>query len=80
MDRQFLFHWPVKLRIMRAFLNYIKHETLNEIKTSLENLWRRTIQLSDFFPNPLVFIAKQKCLVGASQIGCGELEWYSFNY
>ena len=35
---------------MRTFLNHIKNETLCEIKTSLENLWQRMIQLSEFFP------------------------------
>ena len=35
---------------MMTFLNHIKNETLDEIKTSLENLWQRMIQLSEFFP------------------------------
>ena len=36
------------LHIMRTFLNHIKNETLDEIKTSLENLWQWMIQLSEF--------------------------------
>ena len=38
------------LHIMRIFLNHTKIETLDEIETSLENLWQQMIQLSDFFP------------------------------
>ena len=38
---------------MRAFLNHMKNETFDEIKTSLENLWQRMIQLSEFFPIPI---------------------------
>ena len=49
-----------------------KNETLIEIRTSLENLWQRTIHLSDFFQNSLVLIPKRKCLVGCSRVRCGE--------
>ena len=52
----FYFIDPQNYLHMRTFLNCIKNETLNEIKISLENLWQRTIQLSDFSPNPLVLI------------------------
>ena len=45
---------------------------MNEIKTSLVNLWQRTIQLSDFLQHPLVLIPKWKCLVGAGRISCRE--------
>ena len=47
-------------------------KTLIEIKTSLENLWQRTIQLSDFFQYSMVLIPNRKCLVGGSRIRCGE--------
>ena len=60
------------LSIMRTFLNRMKNETLNEIKTSLKHLWQWTILLSVFFQHPLVLIPKRKCLVGACRIGCGE--------
>ena len=50
----------------------MKNEILDEIKTSLENLWQRMIQLSEFFQYSLVLILKQKCLVGASQVRFGE--------
>ena len=57
---------------MRNFLNHIKNETLDEIKTSLENLWQRMIQLSEFFQYSFVLILKRKCLVGAGRVRCGE--------
>ena len=57
---------------MSTFLNHIKNETLDEIKTSLENLWQRMIQLSEFFQYSFVLILKRKCLVGASRVRCGE--------
>ena len=57
---------------MRTFLNHTKNETLDEIKTSLENLWQRMIQLSEFFQYSFVLILKRKCLVGASRVRCGE--------
>ena len=57
---------------MRTFLNHIKNETLDEIKTSRENLWQRMIQLSEFFPYSSVLILKRKCLVRASRVRCGE--------
>ena len=57
---------------MRTFLNHIKNETLDEIKTWLENLWQRMIQLSEFFQYSFVLILKRKCLVGASRVRCGE--------
>ena len=57
---------------MRTFLNQIKNETLDEIKTSLENLWQRMIQLSEFFQYLFVVVLKRKCLVGASRVRCGE--------
>ena len=57
---------------MRTFLNRIKDETLDELKTSLENLWQRMIQLSEFFQYSFVLILKLKCLVGASRVRCGE--------
>ena len=57
---------------MRTFLNQIKNETLDEIKTSLENLWQRMIQLSELVQYSFVLILKRKCLVGASRVCCGE--------
>ena len=60
------------LHIMRTFLNHIKNETLDEIKTSLENLWQRMIQLSEFFQYSFVLILKRKCLVLASRVRCWE--------
>ena len=57
---------------MRTFLNHIKNETLDEIKTSLENLWQWMIHLSEFFQYSFVLILKRKCLVGASRVRCGE--------
>ena len=57
---------------MRTFLNHIKNETLDEIKTSLENFWQRMIQLSEFFQYSFVLILKRKCLVGASRVRCRE--------
>ena len=46
MDAQFLFHWLTKLfTYYEDFLNHIKNETLDEIKTSQENLWQQMIQL-----------------------------------
>ena len=57
---------------MSTFLNHIKNETLDEIKTSLENLWQRMIQLSEFFQYSFVLILKRKCLVGVSRVRCGE--------
>ena len=73
MDCQFLFHWLTK-----SFTHYEdfslshKNETLDEIKTSLENLWQRMIQLSEFFQYSFVLIPKRKCLLGASRVRCGE--------
>ena len=77
MDCQFSFHWPTKLftflvHIMRTFLNHIINVTLDEIKTSLENLWQRMIPLSEFFQYSFVLILKRKCLVRASRVRCGE--------
>ena len=73
MDCQFLFIDPQNyLHIMRTFLNHIKNETLDEIKTSLENFWQRMIQLSEFFLYSFVLILKRKCLVGASRVHCRE--------
>ena len=60
------------LHIMRTFLNHINNETLDEIKSSPENLWQRMIQLSEFFQYSFVLILKRKCLVGASRVRCGE--------
>ena len=60
------------LHIMRTFLNYIKNETLDEIKTSLENLWQQMIQLSEFFQYSFELILKRKCLVRASRVRSGE--------
>ena len=60
------------LYIMRTFLNHVKNETLDEIKTSLENLWQGMIQLSEFFQYSFVLILKRKCLVRASRVRCGE--------
>ena len=57
---------------MRTFLNHIKNETLDEIKTSLENLWQQMIQLSEFFQYSFVLILKRKCLVRASRVRSGE--------
>ena len=58
---------------MWIILICIKNETLIEIKTSLENLWQRTIQLSDFFfQYSMVLIPNRKCVVGGSRIRCGE--------
>ena len=57
---------------MRTFLNHIKNETLDEIKTSLENLWQQMIKLSEFFQCSFVLILKRKCLVRASRVRSGE--------
>ena len=59
---------------MRTFLNHIKNETLDEIKTLLENLWQWMIQLPEFFQYSFVpiDILKRKCLVGASRVRFGE--------
>ena len=57
---------------MRTFLNHIKNETLDEIKTSLENLWQQMIQLSEFFQYSFVLILKRKCLVRAGRVRSGE--------
>ena len=57
---------------MRTFLNHIKNETLDEIKTSQENLWQRMIQLSEFFQYSFMLILKRKCLVGANRVRRGE--------
>ena len=57
---------------MRTFLNHIKNETLDEIKISLENLWQRMIQLSEFFQYSFVLILKRKCLLRASRVYCEE--------
>ena len=57
---------------MRTFLNHIKNETLDEIKTSLENFWQQMIQLSEFFQYSFVLILKRKCLVRASRVRSGE--------
>ena len=57
---------------MRTFLNHIKNETLDEIKTSLENLWQQMIQLYEFFQYSFVLILKRKCLVWASRVRSGE--------
>ena len=73
MDCQVLFHWPSKLYIMRTFLNHIKNETFDEIKTSLENVWQRMIQLSEFSQYSITLILKWKCLVGASRVCCGRV-------
>ena len=58
--------------IMWPILIFLKNESLVEIKTPVENKWQRTIQLSDFFQHSLVLIPKQKRLVGAKLICCGE--------
>ena len=60
------------LHSMRTFLNHIKNETLDEIKTSLENLWQQMIQLSEFFQYSFALILKRKCLVRASRVRSGE--------
>ena len=57
---------------MRTFLNHIKNETLDEIKTSLENLCQQMIQLSEFFQYSSVLILKRKCLVRASRVRSRE--------
>ena len=57
---------------MRTFLNHIKNETLDEIKTSLENLWQQMIQLSESFQYSFVLLLKRKCLVRASRVRSGE--------
>ena len=50
MDCQFLFHWSANLFTYHEdFSLSHKNETLDEIKTSLENFWQRMIQLSEFF-------------------------------
>ena len=73
MDCQLLFHWPTKLlTYYEDFFNHIKNEIFDEIKTSLENLWQRMIQLSEFFQYSFLLILKRKCLVGASRVRCGE--------
>ena len=58
--------------IIGIFLNHIKIETLDEIATSLENLWQQMIQLSEFFQYSFVLIPKRKCLVRASRVRSGE--------
>ena len=60
------------LHIMRIFLNHIKIETLDEIETSLENLWQQMIQLSEFFQYSFMLILKRKCLVRSSRVRSGE--------
>ena len=55
-----------------TFLSHIKVETLDEIKTSLENLWQQMIQISEFFQYSFVLILKRKCLVRASRVRSGE--------
>ena len=60
------------LHIIRTVLNRIKTETLDEIKTSLENVWQRMIQLSELFQHSFVLILKRKCLIGAGGVRCGE--------
>ena len=73
MDCQFLFHWPTKLfTYYEDFFQSHKNELFDEIKTSLENLWQRMIQLSEFFQYSFLLILKRKCLVGASRVRCGE--------
>ena len=57
---------------MRTVLNHIKNETLDEIRTSLQNLWQRMIQLSEVFQYSFVLILKRKGLVGASRVRCME--------
>ena len=57
---------------MRTFLNHIKNETLDEIETSLENLWQQMIQLSEFFQYSFVLILKRKCLVRACRVRSAE--------
>ena len=57
---------------MRNFLNHIKNETLDKIKTSLENLMQQMIQLSEFFQYSFVLILKRKCLGRASRVLSGE--------
>ena len=50
MDCQFLFHWSTQLFTYYEDISKLhKIDTSNEIKSSLENLWQQTIQLSDFF-------------------------------
>ena len=74
MDCQLLFHWPTKLlTYYEDFFNHIKNEIFDEIKTSLENLWQRMIQLSEFFQYSFLLILKRKCLVGASRVRCGRV-------
>ena len=77
------------LHIMRTFLNHIKNETLDEIKTSLENLWQQMIQLSEFFQYSFVLILKRKCLGRASRVRYEEsgtpstiiyMQWSSRRY
>ena len=58
---------------MRIFLNHIQNEPLDEIKTSLENLWQRMIQLSEIFQYSFALILKRKCLVGASRSAAGRV-------
>ena len=61
------------LYIMRTFLKHMKNETFDEIKTSLENVWQRMIQLSEFSQYSITLILKWKCLVGASRVCCGRV-------
>ena len=73
MDCQFIFHWPAKLFTYHEDFSYhLKNETMDEIKTSLENFWQWMIQLSEFFQYSFVLILKRKCLVGASRVRCRE--------
>ena len=60
------------LHIMRTFPSYIENEPLNLIKASLENLWQRTIQLSDIFPKLIGVQSQRKRLPGADRIRCGQ--------
>ena len=62
---------------MRTFHDYIKNETLNEIKASLENLWKRTFRV--FFQYSLLFVVKRKRLSGADRIRCRENDTPSAN-
>ena len=59
------------LGIMRTFLNDVKNETLNEIRTPLESMSLRTIQLSGLFQCPMVLISKRNRLYSRCYgLGC----------
>ena len=51
---------------MKTFIGQINMK-LVEIKTTLENMWQRRIQSSNFFQYTLLLIPKRKYLVGVAR-------------